>query len=347
MNIHVVQQDETINSIAENYQVSVSRLIRENELDDPDYLVPGQTIVITYPNRVYTVKEGDSLEIIADKTGVTVLQLLRNNAFLAEREYIYPGESLVVSYEYKGVLTTFGYTLPFVNSTILRKSLPYLTYLFIYNHRLAISGDVVTFYDDSDIIKTSREYGTAPIMLVTTLTEQGAENVQAAYEILLNENLQDQLIDNILRILDSKGYYGLCMTFLYLTETSQSLYDNFTKKVSRRLSSEGYLVFVTVDPNISVISNNLQFPRVDYSVIGSEVNGISILSYVWGTNEKPPSPVSSISNLSEYLNYVSTMVPSERITAGLQILSFNTIFCFSIIVRFALSLIPIGSRTYQ
>lgn len=323
MNIHVVQQGETINSIAEIYGVSPTRLIQENEINYPDKLVPGQTIVITHPQKTYAVKVGDSLAGIADLNDITLMQLLRNNPFLQERDYIYPDETLVISYEHERTLTTIGYALPFINQIILRKTLPYLTYLFVYNYRITRDGEAIAFYDDSTIIHTAKAYGVAPIMLVTTLTAQGIQNVQTAYEILINENIQEKIIDNILRILESKGYYGLNMSFLYLTESNEALYNKFTEKISKRLTSNGYRVFVTIDPNLNAADDEISFAKINYSVIGTEINSISFISYVWGTNIKPPSPVSSIANMKFFLDYVSTMIPSDKITAGIQIIAYD------------------------
>ena len=323
MDIHVVIQGETMNSIAEIYGVQVDRLIQENEIRFPNNLVPGGTIVITYPERTYIVQEGDNLLGIADDHGITMMQLLRNNPFLVEREYIYPGETLVISYENIEKLTTIGYALPFIDQVVLKKTLPYLTYLFVYNYRLTADGEVENFYDDANIIAMSKEYGTIPVMIVTTLTAQGTENIQAAFDILLNEQIQDQLIDNVLEIMRIKGYLGFNMTFLYLTEANVSLYENFTRRVSRRLSAEGFIVFITIDPRINVINDDINFARINYSNLGREVNGISFLSYVWGTNIMPPAPITSIVNISAFLNYVTNMVPTDKISVGIQIIAYN------------------------
>lgn len=107
MIIHVVQPQETIQSIAEIYGVSAEKLIIDNELINPEDLVPGQTIVITYPQKVYIVQDGDTLESIAVMHNISVMQLLRNNPILAGREYIYPGELLVISYGTNRSITTF------------------------------------------------------------------------------------------------------------------------------------------------------------------------------------------------------------------------------------------------
>jgi len=115
MIIHVVQQDETIQSIADFYGVSETILIQDNGLENENDLVIGQSLVIVYPELTYTVKDGDSLMDIAKFHNVTVMQLLQNNPYLAEREYIYPGDEIVINYNKKGNITTHGNTVPYID----------------------------------------------------------------------------------------------------------------------------------------------------------------------------------------------------------------------------------------
>lgn len=46
MDIYVVQNGDTINSIADKFGISVERLISDNGIINPSTLVVGQTIVI-------------------------------------------------------------------------------------------------------------------------------------------------------------------------------------------------------------------------------------------------------------------------------------------------------------
>ena len=99
MVIHVVQPGETINSIAEYYNIPVDRLILENGITNSDNLAIGQTIVIVQPETLYTVQTGDTLESIAAQHSVTPMEILRNNPYLSDRENLYIGESIVISYQ--------------------------------------------------------------------------------------------------------------------------------------------------------------------------------------------------------------------------------------------------------
>ncbi|MDF2540804.1 MAG: Peptidoglycan-binding lysin domain protein [Herbinix sp.] len=89
MDIYVVQQGDTIDSIAEKYGVTVEKIVIDNGIEHPDHLAIGQTIVIVYPKQTHVVQQDDTLQSIADTYNVSVIQLLRNNPFQSDRESIY------------------------------------------------------------------------------------------------------------------------------------------------------------------------------------------------------------------------------------------------------------------
>lgn len=71
---YIVRPGDNINSIANKYGVSVSKLIQDNGLENTNSLVPGQALVITYPSQIHIVEEGDSLLGVARKYNVTEMQ---------------------------------------------------------------------------------------------------------------------------------------------------------------------------------------------------------------------------------------------------------------------------------
>lgn len=323
MEIYIVQKGDTIDSIAEKYNVTVTKLIRDNDLNNPNNLVIGQTIVIAHPKQTYIVEDGDTLESIADKNGVTVMQILRNNSFLAEREYIYHGEELIISYDTNGTLTTNGIIYPFIKKETLYKVLPNLTYLSVFNFRAIEKGEVISYYDDADVIQKSKEYGTIPLMVLSTLTLTGGTNIEIAYEIAENEEYQDHMIADVLVILKNRGYEGLNMIFNFITVSNQAIYTKFINRVAKRIREEGYLYFATINPSLEKEDNEASLEKIDYSGISDNVNGIIFLKYVWGTNYGPPSPVSSIHNIRITLDYAVTMLPRDKITIGTPIISYD------------------------
>lgn len=322
MIIYVVQPGDTIDSIAERYSVPVARLIEENAIFNPDDLVVGQTIVITNPLETYTVQDGDSLMSIAETYGVTMLQLLRNNPNLFNRNFIYPGESIVISYETGSKISTNGFAYPFIDIETLKKTLPYLTYLTIFNYR-SIEGGEIIGEDDTEIIQIAKDYSVAPIMLLSTLTYLGTGNLEVVDSILNNLELQNKHIDNILRILRTKEYYGLNISIVHLNEENRPLYENFITNLSNRLSIGGFLLIVTITPRISIGINEVTIEKLDYSELAQVTNNLLFLSYGWGYAVGPPTATTPVYLVRDILDYVVSSISTEKISIGLSTIGYD------------------------
>lgn len=322
MIIHVVQPGETIYTIAADYNVSVTRLVEENGLVNPEHLVVGQTIVIAYPEQIYITQEGDTLDGIARAYGVTVMQLLRNNAFLSNREVLYPGETIVIRYETQGNVAINAYAYPFIDRDILRKTLPFLTYLTIFNYRALEDGEIEGS-DETEIIQIAKDYGVAPLMSLSTLNYQGIGNIDAVNSILYNEEILERHINAILTILREKEYYGLNISLVNLNQEYRPAYENFITRLSARLKAEGYLLFITIVPRIIVSSNEISFESVDYTVFGQLADCVLILSYGWGSFAGPPSPTSPAFLTRLLLENAITMIPSEKIYTGISVIGYD------------------------
>ncbi|MFT4143923.1 MAG: LysM peptidoglycan-binding domain-containing protein [Mobilitalea sp.] len=323
MIIHVVQPGDTLQSISDAYGVPLGTLIQANGLSDSYSLVIGQSIIIVYPESTYTVQVGDTLYSIANSHNVTVLQLLQNNSFLSDRTYIFPGDILVINYNQSRKITTHGNTVPYINKNTLRKTLPYLTYLSVLNYTATTGGEILTYYDDTELIQITKEYGVIPLMLLTTLTVQGEANIRTAFDLLLNEEYQNRQIDNILTILKTKGYYGVNISLEYISVSNFRLYENYFMKLSTRLSEEGYLVFAIINPNITEVGDEISYERADYTLLNQISHNIIFMNYEWARSTNPPSPISSIYNINAYLNYLLASIPPDKIIIGLATIGYD------------------------
>lgn len=323
MEIYVVQPGDTIDSIAQKFGISAEKLMNDNGMTMPYFLIVGQTLVIAHPQVVYTVKEGDTLGSIAEAFGVTVMQLLRNNPFLAGRQFIYSGETLVISYDNnKGNLTTAGYVYPFIRDEILRMTLPNLTYMPVFNYRMTGEGDIIGGDEDLAVIQTAKLYDTASTLVLTAYSKIGEIDLEVVYNLLLNKEVQDKIIDNLLIILKEKGYYGVNLAFQFINTENQQLYKNFLTNVANRLYPEGYTVFITLNPGLNYDGNEVTFEKIDYSFFGNNSDGILFLSYDWGTIERPPIPYSIITT-SALLDYLVAQVPLDKIRVVMPTIGYD------------------------
>ncbi len=324
MIIHVVQPGETITSIAELYNLPAGRIILENEIKNPSNLAIGQTIVIVYPLLTHTVQEGETLESIAVMHDVTIMQILRNNPYLSDRNNLYTGETITITNETDkiGSLSVGGYVSSYVDRNILRKTLPFLTFLTVFDYRVDANGNI-NVLNDQDIVNMAKEYGVFPMMLVSTISERGVGSLETALAILNNPDAQDNMIDNIIATIKAKGFYGLNQYFQYIYPETKNLIESFIIKMSTRLKNEGLRYTVTVTPRVDIERTEITYETIDYSAIYQYVDAILLLSYEWGYSLEPPTSVTPINIVREIINQAVNMAPPDKFVLGMPVIGYD------------------------
>jgi spore germination protein len=324
MNIHVVQPGDTVYNIANKYGISSDRLVIDNDIHDADKLVVGETLVIVEPKQLYIVQQGDTLSDIADTHGVSIMQLLRNNPYLSDREFLYEGEEIVISYiDIKtSKISTNGFAFPFIDKLIMKKTLPFLTYLSILNYRASADGDLYDI-NDEELIQMAKTYGVAPIMFLTTLTEEGLLDIDVMHKILNNNEVQNNLINNIVTSLKLKGYYGLNIDTQYISPCDRPLYVNWVTNIANRLNSEGFKVFVTISPSTFEVATGIIYEGIDYAGLSKAADGILFhLSYEWGYPYGLPKSFLPFEKIIYTLEKALIQIPPEKFTIGITSIGY-------------------------
>ncbi|MDW5299199.1 MAG: glycosyl hydrolase family 18 protein [Sedimentibacter sp.] len=329
MIIHVVQPGESIYTIARTYGVSPQKIIIDNEIENPNIVVPGQTIVILQPDQVHVVQPSDTLESIAKQYNTTTVKLLQNNPFIGFANAIFPGDQVTITTkgQKRGPIFVNGYAYPNIDRDVLMKTLPYLTYLTLFTYGITNEGELIDI-EDEELIKIARDYGVAPLMLISTLTEEGTFSNELAHVILNNENIQNNLIENVLKTLKEKQYYGLDIDFEYVLPEDREAFANFIKKITTRLNAEGFQVFTALAPKISSTQEGLLYEAHDYPVIGDASNKVLLMTYEWGYTYGPAMAVAPIDRVREVLDYAVTEIDRDKIYMGIPNYGYDFIMPF-------------------
>tara|TARA_B100000282_G_scaffold222718_1_gene165789 strand:+ start:608 stop:1603 length:996 start_codon:yes stop_codon:yes gene_type:complete len=90
--VHIVQQDETMYSIAHRYNLILKDLAYANHIEAPYRITPGQRLKLP-PPPTYRVRTGDSLSTVAQIFGVSTEKMIAVNGLPAPY-VITPGQSL-------------------------------------------------------------------------------------------------------------------------------------------------------------------------------------------------------------------------------------------------------------
>lgn len=317
MVIHVVRPGDSMYSIAQEYGVPISQLLNDNQLPDPSRLVVGQTIVVRFPQQVHTVQAGQTLSSIAQMYGLTVRQLQRNNPVLGGGEAVYPGQTLVISYkqEIEGTLSVNGYAYPFIDRTLLRATLPYLTYMTPFTYGITEDGGLVDL-DDAELIAMAKEGGVAPLMHLSTLTEEGGFSNELASLVLNDADIQKRLIDSIVTTIRTKGYRGLDVDFEFVFARDAGAYAAFIRNLTKTLNPLGLPVIVALAPKTSSTQRGLLYEGHDYAALGAAANEVLLMTYEWGYTYGPPMAVAPLPNVRAVVEYALTQIPAEKMWLG-------------------------------
>lgn len=319
MIIYTVKNGDSIYNIARAYGTTPERIIADNDLRDPAGLVVGQTLVIQQPLVSYRVRSGDTVYSISQQFGISLNQLYRNNPVLMGGSNLTVGQTLNIVLPqpvYDREIDVNGYVYPNVSRETLMRTLPYLTYITIFTYGIREDGTLIDV-DDEEIIELARQYGVAPIMQISSVTERGTFSTETAARLFSNEALQDKVIDELVAVLGEKRYAGVDVDFEYVEGQYAEAYVAFLEKLHARLNPLGYEVFVAVAPKYSADQPGLLYEGHDYAGLGAAADGVLLMTYEWGYSRGEPQAVSTVDKVRRVVEYGVTAIPPEKIFLGM------------------------------
>ncbi len=318
MNIHIVKSGETAESIARMYGVPTFIVVTLNNLENLSRLVEGQALLVLEPTRYHTVRENETVYSIAQNYGIDVNTLYRNNPILGGRTDIYPGQTLVISFErsVQGSIDVNGYAYPYIDISLLERTLPYINYMTPFTYGITNSGDLIQL-NDEELIRLALDYGVSPLMHLSTLTESGGFSNDLASMVLNSTEIQKKLIDQIVENMQNKGYRGLDIDFEFVYPQDAVLYGDFIGKLRSRLNPLGYEVIAALAPKTSDNQRGLLYEGHNYRAVGDNADAVLLMTYEWGYTYGPPLAVAPIRNVRQVVDYALTIIPPEKIFLGI------------------------------
>ena len=324
MVIHVVQPGESVYGIALEYGVPMSRVIADNGLESAGRLAVGQALVIRFPVTTHTVSPGETPALVAGLYGISLRQLYRNNPELEGGSLLYPGQTLVITYREmpRDILSVNGYAYPYINPTLLRSVVPYLTYLTPFTYGITQEGGLVKL-EDEGLISAAAAGGAAALMHLSTLTEEGGFSNELARLVLNDPAVQDRLVERLVETILEKGYAGVDVDFEYLPPEDAADYAAFLRRLTNVLNPLGRTVSAALAPKISRDQPGLLYEGHDYRAIGAAVNEVLLMTYEWGYTYGPPMAVAPLPNVRQVVEYALTEIPAEKMWLGVPLYGYD------------------------
>ena len=319
MSLYTVKSGDSLYSIAGAFGSAPALIAEWNGLLPPYPLAVGQSLLILSPVQTHTVMRGDTVFSVCSRYGITQNDLFRKNPSLCGGYVpLSVGQTLVIEFAEKpdDEMFSYAYAYTFIEERILRQTLPYLSALAPFTYGFTSDGTLLSL-PDSKLLSACSNYGTMPLMHISTLTESGGFSNELASELFASEEAQNNLISEIIAEMTEKGYGGLDIDFEFVFAYDAESYADFIAKARAALAPYGYTVYAALAPKTSASQPGLLYEGHLYDKIGAAADKVFLMTYEWGYTYGPPMAVAPINAVRRVLDYAVTEIPPEKIIMGI------------------------------
>ncbi len=270
--------------------------------------------------EIYVVQPGDTVNAIAAAYNINAEQLIYDNQLLEPYE-LAVGQALFVGIGERqptATISVSGYAYPFIRPWVLMQTLPYLSELPIFSYGFTNQGELIPpLLEDEWMISLALQYGTQPILTMTPFGPDGQFNNQLISSIVNNQAYTDNLIQNMLQLMQTKGYQGVDIDFEYILASDRDAFTAFVQQVAETMRVNGYHTSVALAPKTSADQTGLLYEGKDYRAIGEAADHVLLMTYEWGFTYGPPMAVAPINQVRRVLDYAVSEIPREKIDLGI------------------------------
>ena len=263
------------------------------------------------------VKKGDSLYELSKKYNISIEKISNDNSLISDSNLVV-NQCLLIDDEknsYSKQTAVFNaYCYEGSNIDNVRSFLDNLTFLSIFSYQVKEDG-TLNKIDDQRFIDEAKKYNVKPVMVITNSKEKGGFSPSLARKIISNNEVTNNLFNNILSIIKSKGYYGLNIDFEYVYEKDKDLFINFIKKAADFF--EDYYLSISLAPKTSSSQKGLLYEAHDYEKLSKYVNHVILMTYEWGYTYGPSLPVAPFNKVQDVLEYATSVIDKNKIIMGL------------------------------
>ncbi|MBE5883179.1 MAG: LysM peptidoglycan-binding domain-containing protein [Lachnospiraceae bacterium] len=276
--------------------------------------------------EIYVVEQGDTVNAIAAAYGIEAAQLILDNQ-LVEPYELAVGQALFIGIGERQPTMTIavsGYAYPFINQWVLQQTLPFLTELPIFSYGFTLDGELIPpLWDDSWMIRLALMNGTQPILTLTPFGPNGRFNNQLISSIVNSQAYMDNIIQNMLLLMQEKGYQGVDIDFEYILASDRDAFTEFVRQVAEAMRANGYHTSVALAPKTSADQPGLLYEGKDYRALGQVADHVLLMTYEWGYTFGPPMAVAPINQVRRVVEYALTEIPREKIDLGIPNYGYN------------------------
>ena len=271
--------------------------------------------------EIYVVKQGDTVDSIAESHGIPVSSVIYDNQLV----YPYPlalGQALLLSSGETAVPSypawVNGYAYPFIQQSVLDETLLYLSSLSVFSYGFTTEGELIMpTPDDTFMISAALQACVRPVLTLTPLGPDGNFNNALISAVVNDPAAKDNLLSNLLATVQEKNFQGVDIDFEYIRPEDRLPFADFVADVRNFLSPYGYHVSVALAPKTSDTQAGLLYEGKDYRLLGEAADSVLLMTYEWGYTYGPPMAVAPVNKVREVVEYAVTRIEPSKIDLGI------------------------------
>lgn len=287
---YLVQPGDTLNNIANKFDVSVENLRLWNDIES-NMIYAGQFLKTASPSLELIISEMDKIEI---------------------NEYDF---DTVLAY------TTKNYSSHTSSLNSLTKYHNRITEVSTFTHSLQADGSLKMDYTQEDIIKVAKDNKIQTTMLVNNIGGDGF-NKEIVKSVLQDKTKTQNLIDSIYLQLNKYGYNGVEIDFESLPPESKDDFNQFIKQLCQKLKPEGFYISCAL-PAKTGQNNESWLNGYDYDTIGKYVDRVLIMSYDQHWSGGASGPIASVQWVEKVAKYASSVIEPDKLLLGIALYGYD------------------------
>ncbi|MGE7984846.1 LysM peptidoglycan-binding domain-containing protein [Lysinibacillus fusiformis] len=312
---YTVKSGDTLWSIAQQFGVPLQAIIADNHLTNPDMLTPGTKLII--PPVVHIVQPGETLWQIAQDYDTTIQAIVAAN-HINNPNMIYVGAQLIIPRKLPLIeVNAYSYQPSDEAIDSINAVGHLLTYFSPFAYKMKEDGTLQPINDEK-MIAAAHAKNIIPMLTLTnfTSTEEGSN---LAHVVLSNEELRVKVMNNVLQVMQEKGYQVLNIDFENVLPADRENYNAFIQLAVDMLHPKGYLVSTALAPKTSATQVGTLYEAHDYEAHGRIADFVVLMTYEWGYRFGSPQAISPINEMKRVVEYALTEIPADKILLGFEL----------------------------
>ena len=235
--------------------------------------------------EIYIVKQGDTIDTIANQHGVTAESI----SFINQIPYPYAlaiGQAVLIDVgenQRTRVASSKGYAYPYISPWVLEQSLPFIDSLLVFSYGFTVEGELLPpIISDEPMREQAAINGRKSVLTLTPFGLDGRFNNNLIHEMLLNDESKERLIQELLETMGINQFAGIDVDFEFILAEDRDRFTAFVAELRERMNAEGYLVSVALAPKTSADQKGLLYEGKDYRGLGEAANEVLLMTYEWG-----------------------------------------------------------------